>query len=342
MTDIQIILVIIFFFIYIFYLIGKRSYTKTEVKKDVPKNSQQEKVIRPKVEFDGSFSIFGYKMIPEEIGIFLYESQITDFIRSIPLTALDLHPIFDHELIEKGGAYKYWDIPSQMLKIFGLLQNSDYSDIQIRIEITCSDKKGTIHFNFPRGKSIYSSFNFEGEKTVLNAIYYMSDYFGRIIEFSKGDLFTQKDQPVFINLTVPEVRSYFGYPILKNETPYYDYFLFKDRLFKIDKELGDLEKKAEIIKEFYERKKQTGHFDLEERVEQKADYDYNETKERQKIPESVRSEVWRRDGGKCSNCGSRDKLEYHHIIPFSKGGSNTARNIELLCMECNRMKSDKI
>ena len=30
------------------------------------------------------------------------------------------------------------------------------------------------------------------------------------------------------------------------------------------------------------------------------------------------------------------------FIPFSKGGSNTVRNIELLCQNCNREKSDSI
>ena len=63
---------------------------------------------------------------------------------------------------------------------------------------------------------------------------------------------------------------------------------------------------------------------------------------RQGIPSGVRREVWRRDEGKCKKCGSRKNLEYDHIIPVAEGGSNTARNIELLCQDCNRSKSDLI
>jgi Holliday junction DNA helicase RuvB subunit len=63
---------------------------------------------------------------------------------------------------------------------------------------------------------------------------------------------------------------------------------------------------------------------------------------RQAIPSEVRQEVWRRDRGTCAKCGSRENLEYDHIIPIAKGGSNTARNIELLCEVCNRSKRDSI
>ncbi len=60
------------------------------------------------------------------------------------------------------------------------------------------------------------------------------------------------------------------------------------------------------------------------------------------IPEEVRIAVWRRDQGKCVRSGSRENLEYDHIIPLSKGGSSTARNIELLCEKCNREKGREI
>lgn len=60
------------------------------------------------------------------------------------------------------------------------------------------------------------------------------------------------------------------------------------------------------------------------------------------ISQQVKDLVWNRDNGKCRECGSNERLEFDHIIPFSKGGSNTYRNIQLLCEPCNRTKSDKI
>jgi hypothetical protein len=63
---------------------------------------------------------------------------------------------------------------------------------------------------------------------------------------------------------------------------------------------------------------------------------------RESISERVRHEVWRRDQGRCVDCGSRERLEYDHIIPISRGGSNTVRNIELRCETCNRRKGAQI
>jgi 5-methylcytosine-specific restriction endonuclease McrA len=68
----------------------------------------------------------------------------------------------------------------------------------------------------------------------------------------------------------------------------------------------------------------------------------DEKKRRKPIPESVKHEVWRRDNGKCVQCGSNENIEFDHVIPFSKGGADTARNLQLLCQSCNREKKDKI
>lgn len=61
------------------------------------------------------------------------------------------------------------------------------------------------------------------------------------------------------------------------------------------------------------------------------------------IPTAVKVEVWKRDGGKCVLCGSRDNLHFDHDLPYSKGGSSLlARNIQLLCARHNLQKHDKI
>lgn len=63
---------------------------------------------------------------------------------------------------------------------------------------------------------------------------------------------------------------------------------------------------------------------------------------RQYIPDRVKIFVWKRDDGRCVTCGSPERLEFDHIIPVSKGGSNTARNLQLLCELCNRKKGTAI
>lgn len=89
------------------------------------------------------------------------------------------------------------------------------------------------------------------------------------------------------------------------------------------------------------------HQRLKDRVKRAKEYlepsQASETAEnRQTIPRHVQIFVWQRDSGKCVNCGSQINLEFDHVIPVSKGGANTARNIQLLCESCNRSKGSKI
>ena len=60
------------------------------------------------------------------------------------------------------------------------------------------------------------------------------------------------------------------------------------------------------------------------------------------IPRDVRQRVWTEYGGKCAECGANDYLEYDHVIPVARGGSNSDANVQLLCRRCNLKKSDHI
>ena len=59
---------------------------------------------------------------------------------------------------------------------------------------------------------------------------------------------------------------------------------------------------------------------------------------REHVPEEVRRQVFRRDGGRCAACGGEELLQFDHVIPVALGGASTAENLQLLCAPCNRDK----
>lgn len=63
---------------------------------------------------------------------------------------------------------------------------------------------------------------------------------------------------------------------------------------------------------------------------------------REPIPREVRRAVFTRDGGKCVECGSTFDLQYDHVLPVAHGGATTVENLQILCSDCNRRKSDAI
>jgi len=60
------------------------------------------------------------------------------------------------------------------------------------------------------------------------------------------------------------------------------------------------------------------------------------------IPRELRRAVFERDGGRCVECDGTFDLQYDHILPVAHGGATTLQNLQLLCAECNRSKSDSI
>lgn len=64
------------------------------------------------------------------------------------------------------------------------------------------------------------------------------------------------------------------------------------------------------------------------------------------ISKGLRFNVLKRDGYRCVICGRNSKedgvkLEIDHIHPVSKGGGKHIENLQTLCGDCNRGKSDK-
>lgn len=60
--------------------------------------------------------------------------------------------------------------------------------------------------------------------------------------------------------------------------------------------------------------------------------------QRDAIAEEVRLAVWRRDAGRCVSCGSKERLQFDHVIPVALGGAGTVENLQLLCAICNGAK----
>jgi len=163
------------------------------------------------------------------------------------------------------------------------------------------------------------------------------------------------------NYSPDEIRSSYEKPerLKKDKDPYTDtvlrigsseeVWLFRDKIYVVlNKEHYADELITLLILEHIDKKRRK--IDKERRKFESLKREYlpgSKTgkpceEDDRKIPEDVKIYVWRRDEGECKKCSSREKLEYDHIIPVTKGGSNTARNIELLCEKCNREKSANI
>ena len=116
------------------------------------------------------------------------------------------------------------------------------------------------------------------------------------------------------------------------------YWLYQQELFSTIKELSIEDAQALILK----------IRNQEDRAIKRARTEINISNSkivdniRQPISDEIKIFVWRRDGGKCIKCHSQKNLEYDHIIPLVMGGSNTARNLQLLCEICNRAKGGNL
>ena len=66
------------------------------------------------------------------------------------------------------------------------------------------------------------------------------------------------------------------------------------------------------------------------------------SKSRRSIPKSDIRKLWEKQKGKCAICGKRlHPFAFHvdHKKPIALGGSNSIRNLQLLCPECHTLKT---
>ncbi len=63
---------------------------------------------------------------------------------------------------------------------------------------------------------------------------------------------------------------------------------------------------------------------------------------KKRIPESLRQQVFERDGYRCVECESIKRLSVDHIVPERHGGTMELNNLRTLCKPCNSEKGSKI
>ena len=159
------------------------------------------------------------------------------------------------------------------------------------------------------------------------------------IDFERHkDIFLSEDTKTKPKNVSDYYESEFSYSKLKGSI-----YVFQNARYEVKGTYTDEEKsllvQAEADKERIKFEKLKRKFELANSTEVT---EATGKPKRRQIPESVRIAVWRRDQGTCVKCGSRERLEYDHIIPVVEGGGDTVRNIELLCESCNRSKGAKI
>jgi hypothetical protein len=121
------------------------------------------------------------------------------------------------------------------------------------------------------------------------------------------------------------------------------FWAYKDKVLSFTSDLpeNDTQRTALLIKHHVLRRER--QFDkIQREVEALENLEKLDSVSREPISESVRLFVWQRDKGQCVKCGSHGRLEFDHIIPVARGGSNTERNIQLLCEPCNRSKGANV
>ena len=122
-------------------------------------------------------------------------------------------------------------------------------------------------------------------------------------------------------------------PVVAAREPGRVWWLYRDRVFRADDDLGSRDVRALVHERDHRRARalERAHAGLARDAAPPAP-------RREPLPRALRYAVWQRDGGRCTRCGSGFDLQYDHVIPVALGGATSAENLQLLCGDCNRAK----
>lgn len=153
---------------------------------------------------------------------------------------------------------------------------------------------------------------------------------GDEIDAYEGDIFITSERVIFKSPDVPLLIPFQNIVSFEIED---DFFYIHAKNTKSNISICSTQRKNQLINAYLEQALNK----YNRRIGTKTTKDNTRS-----ISQVVKNIVWTRDGGQCVECGATDYLEYDHIIPFSKGGSNSEKNIQLLCRRCNLNKRNRI
>lgn len=193
---------------------------------------------------------------------------------------------------------------------------------------------------------------------LMKAIYDNLDEIKEYLEEYKNCL----NQYVIYNKNYENLKKYITEEeALKNKISFKKYYKYQNMIFEREKQKKFYQFNIQI-NIFYKSKKGRVYKEINQNYNKvqfqniykkyvslqnsRELYEINSRIERAKISDSVRYDVFMRDGNKCCICGRKQSdgviLEVDHIIPDSKGGKSTIDNLQTLCDRCNGGKSNKM
>jgi 5-methylcytosine-specific restriction endonuclease McrA len=163
-----------------------------------------------------------------------------------------------------------------------------------------------------------------------NAHFDSEGWLGRRHRFRSGRLVAER--PIGSRALARAARAQRERPVALVEADGRRWWWYRDGFYWEDEGLGEDDVIALVAERERSRRRRL------ERAHAALRAERDPAPRREPIPREARLAVWRRDGGRCTECGDDFELQYDHVIPLALGGATTPENLQLLCAGCNRAK----